>query len=141
MFKFIRNLGSPTRWDVDPYLYWLDSNLSLLPDGVADSVTDDRFLLGSDRSLWHSRLLSFVWEGRSGEMRFRADNGLSEFEFAYERVLKIVIVGRRFATAPSLTVHELVPIRRRCMRHAMSFLGGDGIVIYAEQIRFRERAY
>lgn len=140
MFKFIRNLGSPTRWDLDPYLNWLDSNRLLLPDCLADAVSDDRFLLGSDRSLWHSRLSGYCLKGRSGEVRFLTESGLSEFEFSYERVLKILIVGRRFAAAPSLIVHEAVPIRRKCIRHAMSFLGGDGLVIYAEQIRFRERA-
>lgn len=137
MFKFIRNLGSPTRWDLDPYLHWLDSNRLLLPGCLADAVSDDRFLLGSDRSFWYSRLSNFVWGGGSGEVRFQTGNGLGEFEFAYERVLKVLIVGRRFAAAPSLTVHEILPVRRKCIRHAMSFLGGDGIVIYAEQIRFR----
>lgn len=140
MFRFIRNLGTPTRWDVDPYLYWLDSKLLLLPDGLAAAVSDDRFLLGSERSFWHSQLSSIVWEGRSGEIRFLSDSGLSEFEFTYERVLKVLLIGHRFAAAPTLTVHEMVPVRRKCIRHAMSFLGGDGLVIYAEQIRFRDRS-
>jgi hypothetical protein len=140
MFKLIRNLGSPTRWNLDPYLYWLDSNLSLLPDGLGDAVSDDRFLLRSDRSLWHSQLSRFHFEGRSAEMRFRADGGSREFEFAYQGVLKVLVFGHRFAAAPSLTVHELVPIRGKCIRHAMSFLGGDGVVVYAEKIHFRERA-
>lgn len=141
MFKFIRSLGSPTQWEITPYIRWLESRQSPLPDDLADAVARDRYKFELDRTMWYSKMTSHSCGGRSAEIRFRADSERREFEFTYEGLLKfeLHVPSRRIVGPRYLIVHELVPIRRRCIRHAMSFFGGDGIVIYAEKVCFREQ--
>lgn len=138
MFKLIRNMGSPTRWDITAYMDWLKANPGALSADLMDAVSEDRYSLDGDRSLWHAELHQMAWGRCGGRIQFRSDSGTHFSEFVYTGVRKVHVEGRRFRAAPSLVTHEVLPFRNGYIRHAMSFLGGDFLVIYANHVAFND---
>lgn len=141
MFKLIRNLGSPTRWDITAYSEWIAANSNALTSDLLDAVSEDRFRFHGDRSFWQADMHHVSWSGGSGRIEFRSDNGVNLSTFLYSGIRKVYVGQRRFSCAPCLIVHELLPFRRGYIRHAMSFLGGEVLVVYAKDVAFRECAY
>src|SRR5690606_30586606 len=128
-----KNMGSPTRWDVDPYLDYLDDVRATLPPDLQDLTTPDRYHLPSmsERSMWHAGFREIHVQSASIVLAARNDYDTRRFEFTYSGVLKVQTSYQRFRAMPSIVVQELVRLRNRVLRHSFSHLGGDITTIHA----------
>ncbi len=140
-FMYLQNLGSPTRWDVDPYLQYLSEVRETLPSELQDLTTPDRYELPSmsARSMWHAGFTEIEFQSASIFLAARNDKGTRRFEFRYGGALKVQTSYHRMRAMPSIVMQELVRLRNGVLRHSFSHLGGDITTIYASSIGFSDR--
>ena len=140
-FMYLKNMGSPTRWDVDPYLHYLKGVRATLPSDLQDLTTPDRFHLPSmsARSMWHTGFSEIQVQMASIFLAARNDHETRRFEFRYSGVLKVQTSYQCLRAMPSIVVQELVRLRNGVLRHSFAHLGGDVTTIHASSIAFSDR--
>lgn len=140
-FIYLRNTGSPTRWDVDRYFHYLRDARPALQADLQDLTSADRYELPSmsPRSMWHSVITEI--EVRSGSILLAARNDYDtrRFEFTYSGVCRVQTTYQQLRAMPSIVVQELVKLRNGVLRHSFSHLGGDVTTIHASSIGFSDR--
>lgn len=137
-FRYIRNLGSPTRWDLTKYFEYRDQELRALPSDLRAIVNDSRYFLGTEGTFWHSKLVSM--EAKCSELRlsFVSEHQSFAFEFWYRDLKKVASRILSFRVMPSLVIQELTLLKGDIFRHALSDLTGQAVVIFASEVRFTE---
>jgi hypothetical protein len=135
-FRYLKNEGSPTRWDVSAYEKYRDHALGCLSPDLRDMISNDRYWLGTSATLWHSQLCKIQADKNEFKLIFISDSQDHFYEFLYLGVKKIVNGLTDNKAMPSLIIQELVVLRNGLLRHAMSDLGGRIVVVYAQDMRF-----
>lgn len=138
---YLENMGSPTRWDVDPYLdYMEDVRAALAPD-LQDLTTPDRYHLPSMsvRSMWHAVVSEIQVQSAGILLAARNDHGTRRFEFRYGGVLRVETGETQHGAMPSIVVQELVVLRNGVLRHSFSNHRGNITTIHASSISFSDR--
>ena len=139
-FLYLKNDGSPTRWDGTRYFEYLETVRESLPEDLRSLTSSARFNLpsASELSLWHSGI-NFIHIDRD-QIKFGAVNryGSRRFEFTYTGVMKVQTTLVRSYYMPSIVVQELVLMRGGTLRHTFSNLGGDFITIHSSGLTFQE---
>lgn len=140
-FIYLENLGSPTRWNVDPYFDYLRNIRATLPPDLQDLTTPDRYHLPSmsARSMWHAGFSEIQVQSEGIFLAARNDYDTRRFEFRYSGVLKVQTSYQRLRAMPSIVMQELVLLRNGVMRHSFSHLGGYITTIHASSIAFSDR--
>lgn len=140
-FVYLENMGSPTRWNVDPYLDYLARVRETLPVDLQDLTTADRFHLPSmsPRSMWHAGFTEIDVRSGSILLAARNDYGTRRFEFQYGAVVRVQTNHQRIRAMPSIVMQELVKLRNGLFRHSFSHLGGDITTIYSSAVSFSDR--
>jgi hypothetical protein len=137
-FRYLRNLGSPTRWDVACYFEYRDRVMGRLAPDLRSMVEARRYFPGAEGTLWCSKLLCV--DARADELLLSFVNDARDFafEFSYRGVQKVSSQFSSFRAMPALVVQELTVLRSGIFRHAMSDLTGSCVVVYSRHIEFRE---
>lgn len=135
-FKFLINKGSPTRWDAGKYPEYCDRIANFLPECLVELMSEERYIPGGGRSLWAGDLTHLSANGRDIVICFKGDSENYFFSFVYSGVKKVVVDRMMISSNPVLIVQELVVLRDGTYRHALSDLGGNVTVIFAEELKF-----
>lgn len=139
-FIYLKNEGSPTRWDGTRYFAYLDTIRHSLPEDLVSLTDRGRYELPSysKSSLWHADITQL--EIARDQIRVSATNDYRtrRFEFIYAGVKKVVYMRVKFRAMPSVVVQELVVMPNGLFRHTCSDLGGDCTTVYASSLSFNE---
>ncbi len=139
-FIFLKNEGSPTRWDGTRYFEYLKTIKRSLPDDLASLTHLERYALPShsDLSFWHSVVTHI--ESHDDLIKIIANNdfGTRRFEISYLGIKKIQSTKLKFKARPWLVMQELVVMPNGLLRHTYSDIGGDFTTIYATGMTFHE---
>jgi len=139
-FIFLKNEGSPTRWDGTRYFEYLKAIRRSLPDDLVSLTRQERYALpsSSDMSFWHS-VVTHV-QANEDQIQIVAENdyGTRRFEISYSGVKKVQSTQLKFKARPWLVMQELVLMPKGLFRHTYSDIGGDLITVYSAGMRFNE---
>ena len=134
-FLFLRNEGTPTRWDASRYFAYLERVEEQLPPDLQDLVSERRLMLSSPDSLWHARISSFKADRECIEVAGASVENGTPFQLRYAGVLKVQTTQELYYM-PSLVIQELVLLRSGVLRHTMSDLGGNLLTVHAQRLSF-----
>ena len=139
-FLYLKNDGSPTRWDGARYFDYLARIRNNLPADLQSLTDKGRYEMPSISAL-------SIW--RSGVSRIEAgpdsisigainDYGTRHFEFQYNGVRKFQTTSARLSSLPTIVVQELVVLPGGVFRHTFSDMAGAFTTIHALVVSFRE---
>jgi hypothetical protein len=139
-FLYLKNDGSPTRWDGTRYFEYLARIADNLPADLQSLTDKARYDMPSNSplSLWRSSVSRF--EVAAGQISIEATNdyGNRRFEFHYNGVRKFQTTSAKLVYMPTIVVQELVKHRGDVLRHTISDMGGHLTTIHADSITFKE---
>lgn len=139
-FRFLRNCGSPTRWDVERYFEYKRNALVGLPVDLQSMVSDLRYSLEAEGTFWHAEICSISIAGAKVEISFKSNSGRFTYELIYRGVRKVANDFSIAKSMPTLVIQELILLRNGLYRHVLADLKGRRVAIYAEEIEFFERS-
>ena len=139
-FIFLKNEGSPTRWDGTRYFEYLKSIRRSLPEDLLNLTVQERYALPSysDLSFWHSEVTHLDAHDDIIHLAAKNDYGNRRFEFSYTGVKKVQSTRLKFRARPWLVMQELVLMPNGLFRHSYSDIRGDFFTIYATSMTFSE---
>jgi hypothetical protein len=137
---YIKNTGSPTRWDCTRYFQYLAGVRLDLAEELQDLTAPGRYELpsGSPLSLWRSGVTHFEANGDRIKIGARNDYGTRRFEFSYTGVSKVQTTMVSAYFLPEIVMQELVQLRNGVLRHTLSDMGGCFITIHAVSVGFQD---
>ena len=138
-FLYLRNLGTTTSWDADPYLRYIDRIGEAFPAHLGTLASVERFRLpsASRLSFWHSSFTQIAIDGSRIAIRGMNDARSRRFDLVYRGVRRVE-ASVRTSNMPWLVMQELVVLRNGLLRHAFSDIRGEVSTIVAENLDFRE---
>jgi hypothetical protein len=139
-FLFLKNKGTPTKWDSGRYFRHLTNARQYLPADLISLTAEERYSLPSysDLSFWHSVVTQIEVNGDSIRVIARNDNNSRRFEFLYTGVKRVHSTQIKFHAMPWLIIQELVVMRNGLFRHTYSDIGGDITTIYSSSLSFQD---
>jgi hypothetical protein len=139
-FLYLKNDGSPTRWDGTRYFEYLARIRNELPADLQSLTDKARYEMPSTSalSIWRSSI-SRIEAGPDGiSIGAINDYATRRFEFQYNGVRKFQTTSARLSNMPTIVVQELVALPGGVFRHTFSDMAGGFTTIHAFSVSFRE---
>ncbi len=139
-FLYLKNDGSPTRWDGTRYFEYLAKIAADLPADLQSLTDKSRYDMPSNShlSIWRSSVSRFEVATDQISIEATNDYGNRRFEFHYNGVLKFQTTSAKLVYMPTIVVQELVKLRGGVLRHTIADMGGHFTTIHAASMAFRE---
>ena len=139
-FLYLKNAGSPTRWDGTRYFDYLLRIRDDLPADLQSLTDKSRYEMPSTSalSIWRSSVTRIEAEGDQISIGAINDYGNRRFEFQYSGVRKFQTTSARISHMPTIVVQELVMFPGGLFRHTFSDMTGAFTTIHACSVAFRE---
>lgn len=139
-FRYLKNLGNPSRWDFNRYFRYRDTIRDRLDGNLNSMLIDERFMLGTQGTFWRAQLIGAEVSKREMVLSWVSRSKRFVFDFHYIEPLRVSVRHMEVKAMPSLIVQELTLLPNGIHRHALSDLAGHPTVIYARAMRFSELA-
>jgi len=139
-FLYLKNGGSPTRWDGTRYFEYIAKVWADLPVGLQSLTEKARYDMPSNSplSIWRSSVSHFEVAADRISIDATNDYGTRRFEFRYNGVRKFQTTSASLVYMPTIVVQELVKLRGGVLRHTIADMSGQLTTIHATSIAFRE---
>jgi len=139
-FLYLKNNGSPTRWDGTRYFDYLARIRNDLPADLKSLTDKARYDMPSTSalSIWRSSVSRIEAGAHDISIGALNDYGTRRFEFQYSGVRKFQTTSARLSQMPTIVVQELVVLPGGVFRHTFSDMAGAFTTIHAFSMSFRE---
>jgi hypothetical protein len=140
-FLYLKNDGSPTRWDGTRYFDYLARIRNNLPADLQSLTDKARYEMPSTSalSIWRSSVSRIEVRDDAISIGALNDYGTRRFEFQYSGVRKFQTTSAKLSHMPIIVVQELVVLPSGVFRHTIADMAGAFTTIHAFSVSFRER--